>query len=183
MPFICFFKILEWLGFWCAASFFWVKIYPVRRLKSAEIEAAQMVFAPGQLFLEKIRVHEGSPLCRLSGGRAMAAFRVIHCPKGGETLATMVHELVHVAQFEAIGARYAPEALLAQWHFGSEAYNFEKEGRLVAQIAQGRCFADLNREAQAQLVEAYFIEKMGRRRSARLTEFAPFLAEMRAGKW
>ena len=181
MWFIYCFKILEKLGFWRFLTFFWIKIGTTRPLSEAETEAARMVFSEGQLHFDKIRIHQNSPLCRLSGGRPLASFHIIHYPNSAQSMAVLIHELAHVAQFEAIGARYAPEALLAQFHLGHAAYDFEKKGQLIEQAARGHRFADLNREAQAQLVEAYFIELTERKNEARLAEFAPFLAEMRAG--
>lgn len=183
MAFIFFFRLLETLQIWRILAFFWIKIFPVRRLLPEEIAAARTVFADGQLFYEKIWVHPRSPIPRWFGAQGVASFRIIHLKREKESLALLIHELAHVAQFEAVGARYAPEALLAQWAHGHAAYDFEKDCCLADQFAQGRCFADLNREAQAQLVEAFFIEKTGRKRAARLAEFGPFLAEMRAGKW
>ncbi len=183
MLFVLFFQAFEKLGIWRAACFFWVKIFRPRRLTAHEIAAARLVFADGQIPFDKVWLQENSRLCRLSGGRALASFRIIHYPERSERLNVLIHELAHVAQFEAVGARYAPEALLAQWEHGGAAYDFEKDCPLCEQTQRGGRFSDLNREAQAQLVEHFFIEATRGGRGERLAEFAPFIEEMRAGRW
>jgi hypothetical protein len=62
----------------------------------------------------------------------------------------LVHECVHVWQYQHRGCRYTFDALWAQYHLGripgkSNAYNWQ------AEISRG--WEDINAEAQAQLIE------------------------------
>jgi hypothetical protein len=180
---MAFFRIFDALGIWRLITFFWKKIFPVRRLTENEIETAKMIFAENQLFFDKIRIHEHSPLCKWSDERAFVAFRIIHYPEKSETIDVLIHELAHVAQYEKVGARYAPEALAVQFQLGGVAYNFELFGKLSEQRARGGRFCDLNRESQAQLVQDYFLEKIVFKRRNRLAEMELFMTEMRAGDW
>ena len=62
---------------------------------------------------------------------------------------TLVHECVHVWQYQNIGTRYTTDALGAMAIYGRDApYNWE------AELARGNTdWSDFNREAQAQLIQ------------------------------
>jgi hypothetical protein len=74
--------------------------------------------------------------------------------------ATLVHECVHVWQYQHLGSRYAAEALSAQARVKPSAYRWTDE------LGRGRAhWRDFNREAQAQLIEdmakdGYFTSRM-----------------------
>lgn len=185
--FICSFRLFDWLGIWRIVLFFWKIRYQTRPLTDDEKALARLVFAPGQINLERVRIHDGSPICRLSGARAVASFHLIHYPPGGESPDVLIHELAHVAQYEKVGARYAPEALLAQWKWGRAAYDYEREGRLETRRAAGFSFKNLNREAQAQLVQDWFVLhfaiRFPRKLLAKEAVFELFMEEMRRGEF
>ncbi|MDH5302132.1 MAG: hypothetical protein OEW58_12295 [Gammaproteobacteria bacterium] len=66
--------------------------------------------------------------------------------------ALLVHECTHVWQYQHCGARYASDAIGAQW-FIEDAYNWEKE------VLRGKeHWTQFNREAQAQFLEQLFIK-------------------------
>ncbi|HHG83478.1 MAG TPA: hypothetical protein ENJ82_01915 [Bacteroidetes bacterium] len=61
----------------------------------------------------------------------------------------LVHELTHVAQYEAVGSQYLGEAIAAQ--NSSAKYNYGGPAGLV-----GKNLADFNREQQGDIVaDAY----------------------------
>ena len=60
----------------------------------------------------------------------------------------LVHECVHVWQYQNIGSRYTSDALGAQAIYGDTAYDWE------AELARGNSdWNDFNKEAQAQLIQ------------------------------
>ena len=103
-----------------------------------------------RLDLAAVRIVEGP--CGLLGlpGRAFVVGNTIFFPsrwlrRERDREATLVHELVHVWQFQSRGIRYLSEALWAQWL--GEGYDYRRG------VDRGRSWARLNPEQQAQLVE------------------------------
>lgn len=65
----------------------------------------------------------------------------------------LIHELVHVWQYRFLGARYAGNALLAQWKFGrNKRSGHAYDWKTIAAETGSRWLA-LNAEAAAQLIE------------------------------
>jgi hypothetical protein len=65
----------------------------------------------------------------------------------------LIHELVHVWQYRYLGARYAGNALLAQWKFGRNTQSGNAyDWKIIAAETRSRWLA-LNAEAGAQLIE------------------------------
>jgi hypothetical protein len=126
---------------------------PARGLSPTEKALAREV--PGtQLDPAPIRIVEGR--CGLLGlpGRAFVLGNTIFlpdrwCRRDPDREATLVHELVHVWQFQARGIRYLSEALWAQWL--GEGYDH----RLG--LGRGRQWSRLNPEQQARLVEEAWV--------------------------
>ena len=154
--------VLELMGLGEALQIIWGLIFRMRKLTPDEINASKMVHPPGMIPYDMIRVDENS-LISMIGGAAVTTFHVIHTPKGGIPISTMVHELTHVAQYEHVGAVYMPEAIHAQVKYGrtggrgsGSAYDYEREGSLTDLRAAGKKFKDFNRESQAEIVEDYY---------------------------
>jgi len=155
--------ILEALGLGEALMVIWGILFRMRKLTSAEIAASQLVHPPGMIPYDLIRVDDNS-LISMIGGAAVTTMHVIHVPKGGISIDVMVHELTHVAQYEAVGAVYMAEAVHAQTKYGrsggvgtGSAYDYEREGPLEDQRSAGATFSSLNRESQAELVQDYYV--------------------------
>jgi hypothetical protein len=72
--------------------------------------------------------------------------------KGRTSPGLLVHEAVHVWQYQHHGARYAAEALWAQLRLGRRAYDWR------AEQARGKDWRHFNAEAQAAYVEHLFDE-------------------------
>lgn len=64
------------------------------------------------------------------------------------TMELLVHETVHAWQYQQVGARYAGEAVLAQW-LVPDAYNWERE----IDTRERSEWTQMNREAQAQFIQ------------------------------
>ncbi len=118
-----------------------------RSLTPEERQALQSVFR-GSLALYNIRLIEGR--CGLFGinKRAFTLGNTVYF-KGKVTSRQcdlLVHECVHVWQYQHCGPRYTAEALGAQWILPN-AYDWETE------LRRGNLqWQDFNREAQAKLV-------------------------------
>jgi hypothetical protein len=120
-----------------------------RPLSDDERRLLRAVFGDA-LALYNVRVVEGRAGVFDVNDRAFVLGNTIYCkrtdPRARPDI--LVHECVHVWQYQAIGARYTTDALGAQALLGAGAYDWQ------AEIARGRtCWDDFNKEAQAQLIQ------------------------------
>jgi hypothetical protein len=129
-----------------------------RSLTDEEQNQLTAVFA-GALDLRAVRVVPGfSGVFGLSR-RPFTLGGVIYL-KRAEDEPTLIHECVHVWQYQHLGPRYTYDALLAQATVKPSAY------RWVDELGRGRReWREFNREAQAQLIEdmakdGYFATKL-----------------------
>lgn len=74
--------------------------------------------------------------------------------------ALLIHELVHVWQYERLGSVYIPLALKAQ--HSKEGYDYGGVQALQQALATGRDLLDFNLEQQADIVADYFCLLHGR---------------------
>lgn len=175
-------QVLDLFGVPEVFALVWRGLTRTSRLTAAEIAAATAVLGPHALRYEDVRIAEGGILrlvFRLNGNRAFAVFHTINLPATGhhtrDHLDIVLHELVHVYQYERAGSRYFVEALLAQRR---EGYSYGgAEGLHLAHL-HGRRLRDFNREQQAQIVQDYFVHHDEVDRTA----YEPFIAELRRGK-
>jgi hypothetical protein len=138
----------------------WHLLTSVSTLTSSELAAASCVFGANTIQYDKVRVAEGRILCiisKLIRNRAFSLFHTINFSKvSGNSRAELdilVHELVHVLQFEKIGSLYIPQSLLAQM---KEGYGYGGWTQLAQDWNDGRHFHDFNREQQGQIAEDYY---------------------------
>jgi hypothetical protein len=117
-----------------------------RSLTEDEQATLSVVFENG-LDLRAIRVVPGFSGIFGANRRPFTLGGVIYL-KGDDDPATLVHECVHVWQYQHLGSRYTVEALLAQKTVKPSAY------RWVDELGRGCAhWREFNREAQAQLIE------------------------------
>ena len=145
---------------------FWRAVARLSRLTEPEIEAAASVLGPSAIEYDSVWVGEGRLLrlaFRLNRSRAFTTFHIINLPASGShtrsRLDIVVHELVHVYQFEQVGSVYIYEALRAQ---RTEGYRYGGPSQLVADREQGRRFSDYNREQQGQISQDYYAKVVAR---------------------
>lgn len=183
--------LLEFFGLGERLQIIWGLIFRMRKLTPAEIAASLKVHPSGMIPYNLIRVDENSLISSLGGDSAVTTMHIIHSPKGGISKSTMVHELTHVAQYEHVGAVYMAEAVHAQQVYGrtgggvgsGDAYDYTRDGALPAQRAAGRKFKDLNREAQAQLVQDYYDGLMASFSILPKADYDPFIQDMQNGEF
>lgn len=163
-------------------AFAWRALTRTSPLTGAEIAAANSVLGPNAVRYQDIRVAQGGVLkwvFAFNGQRAFATFHTLNLPERGrhqrENIDIVVHEIVHVYQYERAGSRYFAEALLGQHEDG---YNYEGTDGLRAALSKGKRLRDFNREQQAQIAQDYFAAVRGR---ADLSAFEPFIRELREG--
>ena len=155
----------------------------VSPLTGEEIGAAAAILGPTALRYADVRVAEGGLLdliFKRNGGRAFATFHTINLPTFGphrrSHFAILLHELVHVYQYERTGGLYIAEAIYAQKTTG---YSYGSPEDLQMCLADGGCYRNFNREQQAQLVQDYY-ERL--QAGLPVAMYEPFIAEMRQGR-
>jgi hypothetical protein len=155
----------------------------VSPLTGEEIGTAATIIGPTAIRYADVRIAEGGVLNLIfarNGGRAFTTFHTINLPTSGPhcrpNFAILLHELVHVYQYERTGGLYVAEAIYAQ---NTTGYSYGGPENLQQCLATGVCYRNFNREQQAQMVQDYY----ERRRSGEpVTAYAPFIQDMQAGK-
>jgi hypothetical protein len=177
-------RLLDLIGVPELVDFFWRTVSHMSSLTGAEIAAASQVLGPTALRWGDVRVAQGGLLglwYRLKGDRAFDTFYTVNLPRSGpharENLDILIHELVHVYQYERVGSVYGVESLYAQHTTG---YDYGGPEGLRKALTEGKRFCSFNREQQAQIVQDYYLLL---RQGADAPDYESFIAEMRAGKF
>ena len=167
----------------------WHLLARVSRLTGPEIEAASGILGGDAIRYSVVRVAEGRLLrliFRLNNNRAFTTFHTINLPaKGSHTrphLDILLHELVHVYQFERIGSLYIWQALRAQ---RTEGHDFGGWTGLAEERGRGKRLKDFNREQQGKIVESYYNDVVQQHLPEEHPEraaFEPYIGDLRAGE-
>ncbi len=129
------------------------KLPDKRPLSEYELTMVRKVFGAG-LRYPPIRLSRmGSFIATINGNRAYTYGNTIKLPAKAYIRLDMypsllVHELVHVWQFQREGWSYIPDALIAQTT--GDGYDFAKG------LRQGKSFRKMNPEQQAQMIQDAF---------------------------
>jgi hypothetical protein len=105
----------------------------------------------GSVALDRVRVVPGPAGLFDVNDRPFTLGNTIYL-KGRTSPKLLVHECVHVWQYQHRGPRYAYDALMAQRRLGQGAYDWR------AELARGKAWADFNAEAQAEYVADHWAE-------------------------
>ena len=156
-----------------------------RGLTPEERALAEMLFGPGALDLDKIKI---SSVGWLLSGRAYTHGNTIFWPKNQRIdAATIAHELTHTYQFQKRGwaywreaaglqIRYTLHGIAPRWF--ADPYDYGGASGLRQARDAGRTFADFNVEQQGQIVEDYY----RRLRSGEDTSvYEPFIRDAQLG--
>lgn len=175
-------EVLDILGVPEIFAFVWRLFTRATPLTGAEIATAATILGPAALRFHDVRVAQGGILdlvFRGNGNRAFVTFHTVNLPRKGdhtrENLDIVLHELVHVLQYERAGSRYLAEALVAQHR---EGYGYGGPSGLLVARDQGKRLRDFNREQQAQIAQDYYMHLRHRWDTA---AYEPYIAELRAG--
>jgi hypothetical protein len=160
MKWLC--KIFDFLWGPAVFQFGWHFLNRTSRLTEAETGVIAGVLGPDEPGYQRVRISEGRVLGFIfnrNGGRAFTTFRTINLPEVGRhsrsNVKLLVHEMVHVRQFEVVGSIYIWQALRAQ---RAEGYDYGGWGQLAEDRHRGRRFKDYNREQQGQIAEDYYAD-------------------------
>jgi hypothetical protein len=177
-------RLLDLIGLPELLDFLWRTASHMSPLTGAEIAVASRILGPTALRWGDVRVAQGGFLglwYRLKGDRAFATFYTVNLPLTGpharENLDILIHELVHVFQYERVGSVYGAESLYAQ---RTDGYNYGGAEGLRQALSRGKHFCAFNREQQASIVQDYYLQLC---HGWDATDYEPFIAEMRAGKF
>lgn len=132
--------------------------WKTRSLTENEKRLARSVFGDA-IHLERVRVDERARLGCKSHQIIYVSFYTINA-WGPFRPHLLIHELVHVWQFQKMGSAYIPRALMAQ---RTEAhYNYGGVPALQQCIARAGKLEDFNLEQQAEIIADYYCirEKM-----------------------
>ncbi len=140
------------------------------------------MLGPNAVRYQDVRIAEGGVLKWVfarNGQRAFATFHTINLPRRGlhqrSNTDIVVHEIVHVYQYERAGSRYFAEALVGQHEDG---YNYGGPEGLKAALSQGKQLKHFNREQQAQIAQDYYAAL---RSHGDVTAYVPFIRQLREG--
>jgi hypothetical protein len=129
------------------------KLPDKRPLSDSELQAARKVFVSG-LNYTPVRIEKmGSFIELINGSRAYTLGNSINLPGKAyaypsQYVSIIIHELVHVWQYQHGGWGYVPSAVLAQT-FG-DGYDYAKA------LGQRKPWAKMNPEQQAQMIQDAF---------------------------
>ena len=187
MTIIC--RVFDALYLHVPCGLLWHVLTRVTVLSQNEIEAGESVLWLSAVRYEDVRIAEGrllSIIFRLNGGRAFTLFHTINLPVAGNQsrphLDIIIHELVHVCQFELIGSVYIWQALKAQ---REEGYAYGGWQQLAIDREHGGHFFDYNREQQGQIAQDYYNLVIAGSLPADdpvSMAFQPFIEELRNGE-
>ncbi|HRD07683.1 MAG: hypothetical protein U0V54_04025 [Saprospiraceae bacterium] len=124
----------------------------IRKLTDEERTVARSVFL-GELDCDGILMDQHSQRVSKRLGVAYVTFGLIHCwkPLRDDVL---IHELVHVFQYQLFGSSYIAHALRAQ--FSHPSYDYGGLQGLEMALLQKRTFLSFNFEQQASIIEHFY---------------------------
>ena len=171
-------------------EFFWRLFIRDRPLNPDELKAGKTVLGASAIDYGAVRIADGGilgPIFRLNRRRAFVTFHTVNMPpsraRASSYLAVVVHELVHVYQFELVGSIYIWQALQAQRSV--EGYNYGGWRKLVKDWAKGKHFRDYNREQQGRIPQHFYDKVVAKGLPAEhpiYRAYEPFINELRNGQ-
>ncbi len=138
------------------------------------------------LRFQEIRLAEGGLarwIFRFNGNLAFTAWHTIFLPqtpvRSRQNLPLLVHEVVHVYQYEQVGTRYLTEAIYMLITTHRDCYAYGGVAGLVQAQERQISLSQFNREQQAQIVQDFFaFHKSGQNVAA----YLPYIDQLRNGR-
>ena len=132
--------------------------FNTRTLSDEERKTANTIFG-SSINYDLVRIDDYAVIGPSFSDREYTSFHTIN-GWGDMSDDTLIHELVHVWQYETSGAIYMPQAIHAQvW---GEGYKYKSVAGLKAAKNAGKDIRSFNREQQAQIVQDFYLIKQGR---------------------
>lgn len=132
--------------------------FNTRPLTAAEIALAKTVYGDSIRY-KRVRVDEFALIGPRQARICYVSFYIVNSWQG-MSKSTLIHELMHVWQYEQMGAVYMPRAIRAQ--FSEMGYNYGGVEALKAHSLKGLDVRSFNLEQQADIVEDYYRISKGR---------------------
>lgn len=134
----------------------WVK-FNSRPMTENEIEVAKAIFGDS-INYSRVRIDEKAQIGCRHWHFLYVSFYTINA-WGTFHKSLLIHELVHVWQFEKFGGVYIPRAIKAIK--SKEGYNYGGISELKNAVREKKSLLDFNYEQMADIVTDYFRLKMG----------------------
>ena len=157
-------------------------------LTAEELEAADQVLGSEAVQYPKVRIAEGGVMAlvfKINGDRAMTLFHTINLPAKGHHsrghLKLLVHDMVHVKQFEKVGSVYLAQDVQAQ---KTKGYKYGGWQGLAEKCPGGKRFSDFNREQQGPIAQGYYDDALTAdppSTDEQKQAFEPYIADLQAG--
>ncbi len=176
-------KLLDLVGFGeIMTLLFNIVKFNTRTLTSGEQAEAQRVFG-NSISYWQVRIDEMSLISMIGAffqnadGMGVTLWhtinfnREINATAGSWDMAWLIHELVHVAQYEHVGTQYLGEAIHSQ---ATTGYGYGDGAGLA-----GKNFSDFNREQQGDILKHYYFYVLSGNNDARYTPYASDYIRMR----
>lgn len=152
------FQLLDWLRItWLYESFSNTIKTNTRPLTAREKAVAQSVFADSIQY-DKVRIDERARIGTRRYNICYVSFNTIN-NWGILSDELLIHELIHVWQYQRFGAVYIPRALAAQRT--AEGYNYGGTTALKKAIREHKKLWEFNYEQQGDIVADYFRIRSG----------------------
>lgn len=155
-------------------------------LTDEEIQAISLVLGPNAMRYKEVRVASGGLfewVFRINGNLAFATWHTVNFPRNGRStranLPILVHELIHVYQYEQVGSRYLGEAIYALITTNRQCYDYGSVQGLQKAAMKGQKFCHYNREQQAQIGQDYFV--LWQKGEDVVAVYEPFISQLRKG--
>lgn len=126
--------------------------FNTRPLTAEEKEIAYSVFGDS-IHYHRVRLDNYAYAGPKQGHFCYVSFHTINS-WGDMNNSILIHELVHVWQYEKLGAVYIPRALRAQ--YTSEGYNYGGVAALKNALIDGKGLLDFNFEQQGDIISDYY---------------------------
>ena len=144
----------EWFG-WMQALF----KNKARPLHDYELKLAHEIFQQ-KIDFSKVRIDDASRVGTHGGKYAFVTYNYINCI-GTMTLPIVIHELVHVVQFQQVGSRYAIRNLIA--HLKPLTYDYGGLRKIKEILDAPATLHSLNYEQKADVFSDYCRLLLGQR--------------------
>ena len=133
-------------------------------LSARQIEMLRSVYGDS-IDYSKVVIKEGKAglISAANPSRAFVVGNTIYAPSGEISDSTLVHEMMHVWQYQNGGVGYMGKAVSAQLWGPTNANGGERGYYYEDDILAGKPFEKLNPEQQAQLIQDAFSARPGRK--------------------
>jgi hypothetical protein len=133
-----------------------------RPLTQTELQAGRAIYGDA-IDWDKVRIVQGGIVAEIlerNGGRAFVPGNFIIAPENFAQAVNgrdvLIHELMHVYQYQRGGLSYAIESIHGQATEGRGFYNYGGPDGLLRALEKGKSFRDFNVEQQAMIIQDYY---------------------------